>query len=151
MPYLWHFVIEKMNHLRMMCTSPNTHNKTKRFIAVKHSRRSVERKAHAVPSIRFEQQRLTWIDNLETGSRRRLDDPRHPDHAKPFVQDYLKRFGARKVEANALVVRPDAGRELCHQAITKYVSPDLVSAYEATLHDLREQVQAEVQRLVGVR
>ena len=99
----------------------------------------------------IEQQRLTWIDNLETGSRRRLDDPRHPDHAKPFVQNYLKRFGARKVEANALVVRPNAGRELCHQAITKYVAPGSVRAYESTLRDLREQVQVEVQRLVGVR
>jgi hypothetical protein len=51
-------------------------------------------------------QRLTWIDNLETGSGGNLADERHPDHEKPYVQNYLNEFGARKVEANALVVRP---------------------------------------------
>ena len=44
---------------------------------------------------------LTWIDNLETASGGRLDDPGHPDHKKFYVQDYLARFGARKVEARA--------------------------------------------------
>ena len=65
--------------------------------------------------------RLTWIDNLETSSGGHLDSPKHPDHLKSYVQSYLARFGARKVEANALVVRPAAGRELCRQAILKYV------------------------------
>ena len=55
---------------------------------------------------------LTWIDNLETSSGRRLDDPRHPDHRKPYVRRYLSEFGARKVEANALVVRSEAGPSL---------------------------------------
>ncbi len=64
---------------------------------------------------------LTWIENLETGSGARLDNPRHPDFAKSYVQDYLAQFGARKVEANALVTRPAAGRQLCRDAIVKYV------------------------------
>jgi hypothetical protein len=64
MPCSWHFVIEKMNHLGMMCISSNTHNVTKRFIAMKHSRKSVKRKAHAVPNIRFEQQQLTSFAGL---------------------------------------------------------------------------------------
>jgi hypothetical protein len=48
----------------------------------------------------------------------------HPDHFKPYVQNYVKRFGARKVEANALVVRPDAGRELCRRVVREYVPAD---------------------------
>ena len=52
----------------------------------------------------IERHGLTWIDNLETGSGRRLDDPCHPDHRKPYVQEYLSTYGTRKVEANALVV-----------------------------------------------
>ncbi len=64
MPYLWHYGIDKMNHLGMMCTSANTHNHTKRSITMKHSRRSIERKAHAIPQIRFEQQRLTSFAGL---------------------------------------------------------------------------------------
>ena len=91
---------------------------------------------------------MTWIDNLETGSGRRLDDPRHPDHAKTFVQDYLERFGARKVEANALVVRPEAGRELCRQAILKYVDASAAEDYGAEVGDLRENLRVEVQRLI---
>ena len=50
--------------------------------------------------------RLTWIDNLETSSGERLDDPKHHDHDKDYVQSYIKKYGVRKVEANALVVCP---------------------------------------------
>ena len=60
----WHFVIEKMNRLSMMCISPNTHSDTERFITMKHSRKSIERKAHAVPYIKFEQQQLTSFAGL---------------------------------------------------------------------------------------
>jgi hypothetical protein len=94
---------------------------------------------------------LTWIDNLETGGGGRLDDPRHPDHHKPYVQSYLKRFGARKVEANALVTRPREGRELCRQAILKYVSADALDHYQAELDYVRDELrQAIVRRLGGV-
>lgn len=59
---------------------------------------------------------LTWIDGLTTGrrnqdgSKRDLVDPNHPNHNHRFVQDYLRQYGARKVEANALVVRVDEAR-----------------------------------------
>jgi hypothetical protein len=52
----------------------------------------------------IDRHRLTWIDNLETGSGGRLDDPEHPDHEKEYVKSYINKFGVRKVEANALVV-----------------------------------------------
>jgi len=96
----------------------------------------------------IEAQGLSWIDNLETGSGGRLDDPRHPDHGKPHVQEFLRRFGPRKVEANALVTRPEAGRELCRQAITRYLPDDAPERYEAALEPLREQVRLEVARLM---
>ncbi len=55
--------------------------------------------------------KLTWIDNLHTSKGLLpLDHPNHRDHEKAYVQDYLKRFGARKVEATALVRRPAAAR-----------------------------------------
>jgi hypothetical protein len=80
---------------------------------------------------------LTWIDNLETGSGKRLDDPKHPDHRKPYVQSYLKRFGARKVEANALIVRPAEGRNLCRRAILKYLPENAPRDYVARLQPHR--------------
>ena len=89
----------------------------------------------------IEAQDLSWIDNLETGSGRRLDDPRHPDHQKPYVQQYLERYGARKVEANALVVRPEAGRRLCLDAVLKYLPEDAPEQYQSALGPYRNRMR----------
>jgi hypothetical protein len=97
----------------------------------------------------IEAQGLTWIENLETSSGRSLADSRHPDHQKPYVQDYLARYGLRKVEANALVARPEAGRELCRQAILQYVPAAAVAAYEERLALKQEELRLEVIRLLG--
>ena len=92
--------------------------------------------------------RLTWIDNLMTGSGGRLDDPNHADHHKSYVQNYMRRFGARKVEANALVVRPDAGRKLCRDAILRHVPADAVDRYEHCLRRVQGQAHREIKRLL---
>ena len=60
----------------------------------------------------IDQYGLTWIDNLETSAAGLFDDPEHNDHAKQYVQGYIAQFGARKCEANALVVEPDVGGRL---------------------------------------
>lgn len=94
---------------------------------------------------------LTWIENLETGSGARLDNPRHPDFAKAYVQDYLAQFGARKVEANALVTRPAAGRQLCRDAILKYVDDaGALDEWQAATQAGQQAVaEAIVRRLEG--
>jgi hypothetical protein len=92
---------------------------------------------------------LTWIDNLETSSGKSLADPKHPDHFRPYVQSYLKRFGARKVEANALVARPEAGRELCRQAILKHVPEASVADYRDRLRVKRMELRQEILGLLG--
>ena len=99
----------------------------------------------------IEENNLTWIDNLETSSGGRLDNPKHPDHYKPYVQSYLAQYGARKVEANALVVRPEAGRKLCRQAILKYVSEDAPQSYRDKLESHQNAVRDEVHRLLEER
>jgi hypothetical protein len=90
--------------------------------------------------------RLTWIDNLITGSGGNLADPKHNDHDKPYVQDYLREFGARKVEANALVVKPEAGRKLCLDAILRYVPADAVEEFEAKLARHQAKAHREIVR-----
>jgi hypothetical protein len=90
--------------------------------------------------------RLTWIDNLETSSGERLDDPDHNDHHKDYVQSYIKKFGTRKVEANALVICPEAARELCRQAILKYVSQSAREQYRRRLAAEQRKVQHAVRR-----
>jgi len=65
----------------------------------------------------IQENKLSWINNLITGSKRNLADPSHKNHNMKYVQDYLKRFGARKCEGNALVKRPQQARELCKSVI----------------------------------
>lgn len=64
---------------------------------------------------------LPWIENLETGSGKDLGDPGHPDHRKPYVQNYIASQGRRKVEANALVRDLRGSRALVEAAINRYI------------------------------
>jgi hypothetical protein len=100
----------------------------------------------------IESNELTWIDNLETSSKKDLSKSyycynckiQHRDntvrcrncsrklYAQPqFVRDYIKQYGVRKCEANALVIAPEQGRALAEQAILKYLGPYAESRFEA--------------------
>jgi hypothetical protein len=95
----------------------------------------------------IQKHRLTWINNLHTAnSKYPLNDKRHNDHDKPYVQNYLKQFKARKVEANALVVRPEAGRQLCRTAIVKYIPTTSPKKYQHKLHIVREEARKAIVR-----
>jgi hypothetical protein len=97
----------------------------------------------------IEREKLTWIDNLATSKGEYpLDDKRHPDHRKPYVQDYLRKYGVRKVESDALLKRPEAGRELCRQAILKYVPANAPRRYQKKLKPMREELRRELDRLL---
>ena len=96
----------------------------------------------------IEANNLTWIDNLETSSGGRLDDPRHPDHDKRYVQDYIAAFGVRKCEANALVVAPEIGRQLCRDAILRHVSADAPRRYQRRLQTARRDLRRIINDLL---
>lgn len=89
----------------------------------------------------IEQNNLTWIDNLVTGSGRNLASHRHPDHDKDYVQEYLSRYGARKCEANALVVNRDAAEGLITEAIEKYLGKDAYERFEVRRQTIRDRLQ----------
>ena len=98
----------------------------------------------------IESEGLTWIDNLITSQGEYpLDHPEHPDHLKSYVQDYLAKYGVRKVEANALVTRPEAGRELCRQAILKYVPANAPRRYLKKLKPFRAELRREIEQLLA--
>ena len=71
----------------------------------------------------IEEHGLTWIEGLSTSNPNtpNLEDPAHYNNRAKNVQEYLRLYGARKVEASALVVNPEAGRALCRAAILRYV------------------------------
>ena len=87
---------------------------------------------------------LSWIDNLITGSGKDLASPKHPDHKKPYAQDYLKQYGARKVEANTLVVRQEQGRQLCRNTVNKYIQQDAPGQYEELMNVSRLEVKNQL-------
>ncbi|GAI48827.1 unnamed protein product, partial [marine sediment metagenome] len=67
-----------------------------------------------------------------------------------YVQDYLEKYGARKCEANALVVIPEQARELVREAIEHYLGQDA----EQRFIDRWQVVSDEMEKLrddTGVR
>jgi len=84
---------------------------------------------------------LTWIDNLITGSGRNLANPKHPDHNKPYVQDYIKKYGVRKCEANAiLTIRKESQLHLA-STIIKYLGNECFDEYNKELKKNRKEVR----------
>ena len=73
---------------------------------------------------------LSSIDNLLTGSGKNLASPAHPNHNLDYVQNYLDAYGERKWEANALVTAPEAGMQLCEDAITKYLGIGVTKRFQ---------------------
>ncbi len=92
----------------------------------------------------IEANNLSWIDNLITGSGKDLASPKHPDHKKPYVQDYIKQYRVRKCEANSLVVRSEQGRQLCRDAVNKYIRPDAPRQYEELMDIARDEVRNQI-------
>lgn len=92
---------------------------------------------------------LTWIDNLITSSGKDLAGPSHRNHHLPYVQNYLKQFGPKKCEANALVIIPDEARKLCKAAIEKYLGNDALKRFDAKRQEVRDNLD-EFKRRTGL-
>ena len=91
---------------------------------------------------------LMKINNLETGGGKDLSDSRHPDHFKPYVQDYLANFGVWKCEANALVGNPQKAMDMLEDAITQYIPAEHPDDIEAKNEPAQDAVREEISRLV---
>ena len=84
---------------------------------------------------------LSWINNLITGSKKNLGSPKHPNHFMPYVQEYIKKFGIRKCEANAIVVIPKIAREFINNIIKEYLGEDAEKRFLAKRQKIRDEVQ----------
>lgn len=89
----------------------------------------------------IEANRLTWIDNLITASKRDLSSPSHPNHYLPYVQEYLHQFGVRKCEANALVVRPAEARDLMRDTIEGYLGIDALGRFTSKRDEIHSKLE----------
>ena len=84
---------------------------------------------------------LSWIDNLITGSKKNLASPDHPNHYLPYVQEYLEEFGARKCEANALVIKSQEAAELIRESIEIYLGDDAINRFEQRKEIIDREIQ----------
>lgn len=89
----------------------------------------------------IEEHSLSWIDGLITGSGLDLADPSHKSYKTYNVQDYIRKYGERKVEANALVIEPEKSRELCEQAIEKYLGHDAETRFAAKTEAVHKELE----------
>ena len=89
----------------------------------------------------IEANNLTWIDNLITASGKNLASSSHPNYHMEYVQSYLAEIGERKCEANALVVIPAQARQLCREAIEKYVGEDAVDRFKARWQEVSDKME----------
>jgi hypothetical protein len=62
------------------------------------------------------------------------------------VQDYIREYGRRKVEANALVVLPEIGRQLCRDAILRFIPADAPEKYRRKLDRVRLQLRRAIRK-----
>jgi hypothetical protein len=97
----------------------------------------------------IERHGLSWIEGLITASGKDLGDPSHRKNGDHDVQDYIKRFGRRKVEADALVTRPQAGRALCEQAILQHIDLNGIAEFEQERREKREEMRLALDQLLN--
>jgi len=104
---------------------------------------------------------LTWIDNLVTGSGgeiakevngkivqgQTIRRKPHPLFNQPDVQDYLKKYGIRKVEANALAIIPKSGKDLCRDAIECYLGTDVLQLFKTKQQIIIDRINAYKKRM----
>lgn len=90
---------------------------------------------------------LTWIENLVTGSKKDLADPSHPDHDREYVQNWLDNYGARKVEANALVKEPQYARKMFRDVLERYLGSSPKGDYDSELESERKQIKTKLSEM----
>lgn len=95
----------------------------------------------------IEAHNLLWIDNLKTGSGKDLASPTHPNHHLPYVQDYIKEFGPRKCEANAVLIMADLAKEYCEAKIVEYLGKDCFDKYHEKIAETRADTEKIMEKV----
>ncbi len=85
--------------------------------------------------------KLSWINNLITGSKKDLASPSHKNYKMKYVQDYIKTFGVRKCEANAIVIIPEIARMFVDDTIKSYLGQDAEERFLAKRQAIKDEVQ----------
>ncbi len=97
----------------------------------------------------IQEHKLSWIDGLTTISGKNLADPNHKFYKSNTygIRDYIADFGARKCEANAIVIVPQLGRAALKKKIEHYLGEDCMTDFLKKIKERKE----EIQNLVDIR
>lgn len=82
----------------------------------------------------IEKHNLTWIDNLTTGSGKQANEK------LAYVREYIKKYGKRKCEANAILIIPQIAKADCEIAILKHLGNDPLAKYRTELEKVQKDV-----------
>lgn len=89
----------------------------------------------------IEEHKLTWINNLITGGKKNLASPTHKNYHMPYVQNYIKRYGIRKCEANALSPYPKLAQKLVKNSIESYLGKNAKLRFDKKVQAVKEEIQ----------
>lgn len=88
---------------------------------------------------------LTWVLDLKTSRKKPpndLSDPMHPDHNKEYVQTYIKKYGVRKCEAEAIIKNTENARKLCKKTVEKYLGADAKQRFAQKRENVKEKIKS---------
>jgi len=83
----------------------------------------------------IEGNKLTWINNLITGSGKPIN--KNLD----YVKRYIEKYGERKCEANACLVKRNESIKLCEETILKYLGDNPLEKYNKSIQKEQEKVK----------
>ena len=83
----------------------------------------------------IEENHLTWIDNLITGSGKKASEKTQ------YVKDYVEKYGRRKCEANAILPIGHIAVRHCEDTILKYLTEGCFENYDEKIEERREEVK----------
>ncbi len=85
--------------------------------------------------------KLPWIDNLITGSGLNLASPKHRNYNLRYVQNYLKKIGEKKCEANAIVLCQEEARQEFENNIISIIGNDRLEKREKLKRKFQNKIQ----------
>ena len=86
----------------------------------------------------IEKHGLMWIPNLKSSSGK------DPDYRRRDVREYIRMYGERKCEANALTRNEETlriGQRICRDAIERYYGKDALERFEKKREQAKEELE----------
>ncbi len=89
----------------------------------------------------IEENHLVWIDNLKTGGNKDANEN------LDYVRDYVRLYGRRKCEANAILRIKDVALRHCEKTIKKYLGNDPFKKYNEEIAEIHGEVKALMNKI----